>query len=111
MAGFNTGLGLKLGEDPHTIELQAAEHHQVTPGMVHFAVLTTMAEVAAAQTVERAVVPAQVSVSLLRPARLGLLVAKGRLVKRGRRLATAVGEVFQEDELVATATVTFAIMG
>lgn len=109
---FNQKLGLTL--TPTGVALDAGSDHEVAPGVVHFAVLTTMAEVAAARAVGAAVVPAQVSVSLLARARPGRLRAEGAVVRRGSRLAVATGQVFAgpaEDEvLVAVATVTFALM-
>ena len=90
--------------------LKATEAHQLAPDTVHFAVLVTVAEVAAARSVGAAVVPASVQLQLLRRARPGRLVGRGKTLKRGRRLATAEGEVYQDDRLVAKATVTFALI-
>ena len=55
-------------------------------------------------------VPANVNVSLLRPAKVDRLVGKGTVVKRGRRLTVAEGTVSQGGKLVAKAIVTFAVM-
>lgn len=107
---FNERLGLRPGDEPGTVELDAGTVHEVVPGVVHFAVLATTAEVAAARAVGAAVVPASVQLSLLRPARPGRLVGRGRVLRRGRRLAFAEGEVTQDGELVAKATVTFAVL-
>lgn len=107
MPGFNSWLGLEDGGDG-TVVLEARPEHEVMPGTVHFAVLTTLAEVSAAQAVGESVVPASVTVQLLRRARPGRLVGKGKVLKKGRRLATAEGEVTREGELVAKAVVTFA---
>lgn len=53
---------------------------------------------------------AQLSVQYLEPARNGPLVARGRLLRRGRRLALATGEVFDAaGERVATAHGCWAI--
>lgn len=109
MTDFNTRLGLRPAADG-AVHLEATEEHQVAPDTVHFAVLTTLAEVAAARAVAAPVVPASVQVQLLRRARPGLLVGRGTVLKKGRRLATAEGEVYQEDRLVAKATVTFALL-
>lgn len=106
-------------EDDGTVVLDTRPEHQIMPGTIHFAVLCTIAEVAAAGAAEASVVPAQVSLSLLRRAEPGRLVGKGTLVRRGRRLAVCDGEVFRvdpEDEdaeprLVAKATVQFAVLG
>jgi acyl-coenzyme A thioesterase PaaI-like protein len=111
MSDFNTNLGLRPGAEPGTIELETRDEHLVAPDTVHFAVLTTMAEVAAAGAVGAPVVPANVTVSLLARAGAGPLAARGKLIKRGRRLAVAEGEVRQRDRLVAKATVTFALTG
>ncbi len=109
---FNSALGLRLGADGETIELEArAPEHQIGHGMVHLAVLTTMGEVAAAHAVGGPVVPASLSVQLLRPAPLGLLTARGTVLKRGKRLCTAEGEVFAEGKLVTKVLVTFAVTG
>lgn len=110
MAGFNTELGLERGADGKTIVLETKPEHEVIPGTVHFAVLVTVAEVAAAESVGATVVPAQVSLSLLTRARPGRLEGRGTLVRRGGRLAVAEGEVRQEGKLVAKATVTFAVV-
>lgn len=109
MTDFNTALGLAAGEDG-TVVLEAGAAHQVAPETVHFAVLATLAEVAAARAVGAPVVPASVSVQLLARARPGRLVGRGRLLRRGRRLAFAEGEVTQEGELVAKATIAFALL-
>ena len=109
MTDFNTALGLVPGEDGSVV-LDAGAAHEVAPDTVHFAVLATLAEVAAARAVSAPVVPAAVSVQLLSRARPGRLVGRGRVLKRGRRLAFAEGEVTQEGELVAKATITFALL-
>ena len=106
---FNHELGLRPGDDD-TVVLDTRPEHEVMPGTVHFAVLATVAEVAAAPAVGASVVPAQVSLNLLRRAEPGRLVGRGRLVKGGRRLAVAEGEVHRGDKLVAKATVTFAVL-
>lgn len=110
MANFNTALGLRRGDDGSVI-LDAGAEHQVGPGLIHFAVLTTMAEVAAADAVAGAVVPASLTVNLLERAEPGRLTARGRMLRRGKRVAVAEGEVFAGDRLVAKAVVTFAVMG
>ena len=107
---FNSALGLRPGEDGASVELETRPEHQVAPGLIHFAVLATVAEVSAAHSVGAAVVPATVQLQLLRPAEPGRLIGRGKTLKRGRRLAVAEGEVFQQDRLVAKATVTFALV-
>lgn len=111
MTSFNTWLGIELDETEGSMVLETRPEHQVARETIHFAVLTTLAEVSAAHVVEAAVVPASVTVNLLRRARPGRLVARGTLLKKGRRLAIAEGTVTREGEVVAKATVTFAVMG
>ncbi len=113
MSGFNDWLGLRPGDDGASIALDTRPEHEVAPGTVHFAVLATLAEVSAAHAVGAAVVPAAIDVRLLSRARPGRLVGRGRVLKQGRRLAVAEGEVFQSDgtdKLVAKVTVTFALL-
>ena len=110
MAGFNQTLGLAPGEDGAVV-LDTRPEHEVVPGTIHFAVLATVAEVAAAGAVEAPVVPTSIALSLISRARPGRLEGRGRLLKRGRRLAFAEGEVLQDGALVAKASVTFALVG
>jgi acyl-coenzyme A thioesterase PaaI-like protein len=111
MENFNAHLGLTVAEDGASVVLDTRPEHQVAPEVIHFAVLTTLAEVSAAQAAALPVVPAAVSVNLLARARPGRLVGKGRVLRRGRTLVVAEGEVFQNEVLVAKATVTFAVVG
>ncbi len=108
---FNGWLGLRMAEDGESIEMEArAPEHQIGHGMVHLAVLTTLGEVAAAHAVDKGVVPTAVTANFLRPASIGLLRAKGRVLAAGRRIATAEGEVFAAGKMVARVTVTFAVL-
>jgi acyl-coenzyme A thioesterase PaaI-like protein len=114
---FNRHLGLAAGAGG-TVVLDTRPEHEVMPGTIHFAVLATLAEVSAAHAVGRAVVPASVQVNLLARARPGRLVGRGKVLRSGRRLAVAEGEVYQQPgvegegdgELVAKAVVTFAVL-
>ncbi len=111
MTNFNTALGLRPGDEPGTVLLDPRPEHQVAPDVIHFAVLTTLAEVSAASVVDAPVVPSTVTVHLLSRARLAPLVGRGRLLRKGKRLAVAEGEVTQDGQLVAKATVQFAVLG
>ena len=106
---FNDHLGLVAGDGEILLDTRA--DHEVVPGTVHFAVLATLAEVAAAQAVGAPVVPAAIALNLLTRALPGRLVGRGRVLRRGRTLAVAEGEVMQGERLVAKATVTFALVG
>jgi len=109
---FNSALGLKLGADGQTVELEArAPEHAIGHNMVHLAVLTTLGEVAAAHAVDKPVVPTALTANFLRPAPIGPLSAKGRVLAGGKRIVTAEGEVSAGGKLVAKVTVTFAVVG
>ncbi len=108
MANFNRELGMVATDDG--VELETRPEHEVMPGTIHFAVLATLAEVSAAQAANRSVVPTNVHLNLMRRAVPGKLLAKGRVLKAGRTLVFAEGEVFQDDKLIAKATVTFAVI-
>ena len=105
---FNDRLGLRRGAEPGTVELDPTTEHEIVPDTIHFAVLATLAEVSAASAVGAGVVPTQVSLQLVRRARTAPLQGRGRVLKAGRTLVFAEGEVSQDGELVAKAAVTFA---
>jgi uncharacterized protein (TIGR00369 family) len=107
---FNSQLGLRLSADGASIVLEPGPEHEAAPGVVHFAVLATLAEVAAAQAAAVPVVPTTVTVQLLRRAKTEPLEARGKVIKAGRTLIFAEGEVFQNGELMAKAAVTFAVL-
>lgn len=109
MESFNDHLGLAIEGD--SVVLDTRPEHQIGPDLIHFAILATLAEVAAARAVGAPLVPANLNLSLLSAARPGRLEGRGRLVRRGRRLSVAEGEVRQQERLVAKATVTFAMTG
>lgn len=110
MSLFNESLGLQPGANPGELRLDTRDEHQVAPGVIHFAVLAAMAEIAAAESVGAAVVPTTLQLNLLRIARPGRLTAQGHVLRRGRRTAVCEGEVRQNETLVAKATVTFALL-
>jgi len=107
---FNHRLGMTPSADGNAVELEAGDHHMVAPDTVHFAVLATLGEVSAAQTVAKPVVPVSVSLQLMSRARAGTLTARGKVLKSGRSLAFAEGSIFQADKLVAKVSVTFAVI-
>ena len=49
------------------------------------------------------------NISFHRPARVGVLTGKGRVVKKGRDVCFLAGELYQEGELVASAVATALI--
>ncbi len=110
MATFGSWLGFVRGPGEHEIVLDTRPEHEVVPGTIHFAVLATLGEVAAAATIDAAIAPVALSAQFVTRARPGRLVARGRLLKRGGRLAFARGEVEQEGRVVAAVDVTFALV-
>lgn len=110
MATFNESLDLRIADDG-ALQLDPKPVHLVAPDVVHFAVLTALAEIAAARSTGASVMPAQVSINLVRRATATPLAARGRVLKAGRTLIVAEGEVTQAGELVAKAVVTFARLG
>jgi acyl-coenzyme A thioesterase PaaI-like protein len=109
---FNRSLGFRLDAEADAIVLDPKPEHEVVPGTIHFAVLATLAEVSAAHAAGASVVPTHVSLQLLKRATPhGQLEARGRVLRSGRTLVFAEGEVSQHGELVAKVTVTFARVG
>src|SRR3990172_5923989 len=49
------------------------------------------------------------NVSFAKPAIVGKLLGKGRIVRRGKDISILSGELYQNDELIATATATVMI--
>jgi acyl-coenzyme A thioesterase PaaI-like protein len=109
VTSFNAALGL-AADDGGDVVLVTRPEHEVLPGVIHFAVLATVGEVAAAHAVGAPVVPAAISIALLTRAEPGTLLGRGRLLRKGRTLAAAEGEVFQGERLVAKVSVTFALV-
>ena len=104
----------RLGMQPRPgggVFLDAASEHEVIPGTVHFAVLTTLGEVAAASAVAAPVVPVDVQVQLLRRAHTGRIEAIPTVTKNGRSLAFARSAIVQDGDQVAEVHVTFAKLG
>ena len=109
---FNRALGFRVGTDGESIELEPTAEHEVAPGTIHFAVLATLGEVAAAHAAAAPVVPTHLSLQLMSRAVPGTtLVARGRVLKSGRTLIFAEGEVCQGERTVAKVAVTFARIG
>ena len=108
MTDFNSSLGFTLDGDE--LVLETRPEHQVAPEVIHFAVLATLSEVSAARAVGAPVVPTTIQLNLLRRAVPGTLRARGTVIRRGRTLSVAEGEVFQGDKIVAKSVVTFAML-
>jgi acyl-coenzyme A thioesterase PaaI-like protein len=110
--GFDSELGFRLAADGSTVELEPGAEHEVAPGTIHFAVLATLGEVAAARAAAAPVVPTHVAVQLVQRATPDSTIqARGRVLRSGRTLIFAEGEVSQGGQLVAKVSATFARLG
>jgi uncharacterized protein (TIGR00369 family) len=49
------------------------------------------------------------SVSFHRPGKVGVIIGKGRILKRGKELAFMSGELYQDGQMIASATATAVI--
>ena len=102
------------GEVDVTLDLEA--HHLNLLGTAHGGVIATLADTATGLAYRTVLEPGmqhvttQLSVTYLAPGREGALVARGRVVKRGRRTGYAEADVVDgEGRLLARASALFAI--
>ena len=98
------------------LRLEAGPDHANLQGTVHGGVLATLADTAAGLAVRSAIPPGSrhVSVNLdvqyLAPASMGTLLATGRVVRLGKRIAFAEADVTDNaGQVVARAQVTIAV--
>lgn len=116
---FHASMGISVSsvrDGEVDLVLEARPDHANLHGTVHGGVLATLADTAAGLAVRSAIAPGSghVSVNLdvqyLAPARPGTLLATGRVVRLGRRIAFAEAEVAASDgTMLARAQVTIAI--
>jgi len=118
---FHTGfLGLRLervAEGEVDVSLALEPRHLNLVGTLHGGMIATLADTAtglAYRTVPEAGmrhVTSTLTVTFLSPRRSGTVTARGRVVKRGRRLGYAEADVVDEaGVLLARATATFTLM-
>ncbi len=98
------------------LRLEAGPDHANLQGTVHGGVLATLADTAAGLAVRSAIPPGSrhvtvnLDVQYLAPANMGPLLATGRVVRLGRRIAFAEADVSDAGgELLARAQVTVAV--
>ncbi len=98
------------------LRLEAGPDHANLQGTVHGGVLATLADTAAGLAVRSAIpagsrhVTVNLDVQYLAPANMGPLLATGRVVRLGRRIAFAEADVSDAGgELLARAQVTVAV--
>lgn len=116
---FHAAMGISVAsvrDGAVDLRLDAGPDHANLHGTVHGGVLATLADTAAGLAVRSAIAPGSghVSVNLdvqyLAPARPGTLLATGRVLRLGRRIAFAEAEVTDADgTTLARAQVTVAV--
>jgi uncharacterized protein (TIGR00369 family) len=113
------GMGVRaLGDGTSVIELGVEEHHTNLMGVLHGGVITSLADAATGIAMLTALddgwshLTTSLQMTFLSPGRLGeTVVARGRVVKRGRRFGYAEADVEREGDgtLLARAAATFMI--
>ncbi|HQA07413.1 MAG TPA: PaaI family thioesterase [Syntrophomonadaceae bacterium] len=104
-----------LGPGEAEIQLKATPQHTNPLGLLHGGVLMSIADAAMGNAIRSLGikgVTADCSTSFIASASLyGLLQAKGKVVKAGKRLVFARAEVFSNGQMVADVKGTFANVG
>lgn len=117
-APFNRLLGIEFGEYHDdggvTLQLSLDDRHQNGAGVVHGGVMLTLADAAVsygiARSIGRRCTTVEIKINYLRPVTGGVLTARSHLVRAGRRLVVARGEVYCESKQVAEVLTTFALL-
>ena len=106
---------VEFHEDGATMRLPLREHHLNAAGVVHGGVTFTLADSALGYGISRATgkpcTTVEMKINYLEPAAGGVLVARSRILRKGRRLVVARAEVHCGDAQVAEVLSTFAILG
>lgn len=116
-------LGMREVEPDETgaigLAMEPREDLLQSESVIHGGILTTLADTAAAWAVLRdqprgeTLTSVEFKLNFLKPARLdgGELTARGRVVRRGSRIAVIDGEVVQGGEAVARGLFTYLVLG
>jgi uncharacterized protein (TIGR00369 family) len=117
-ANFISHLGMKLvdvGEGSCSVELVTDERHLQQHGFVHVGVLATLADHAAGGAARSTVldgsdvITIEFKINFLRPAPVGKLQAKARVLRAGKTVIVAETEVLSGETLVSKLTSTLAV--
>ena len=115
---FHQRIGIEFvaaHDDGVTMQLQASRRHLDEAGAIHPGVLFTLADSALGHGISRAVgkpcTTAEMKICYLIPAQAGILTARSRILRAGRRLVVARAEVCRRTVRVAEALATFAVLG
>ena len=116
---FQRWAGLELAgltEGSSTFAFTALPHHRNLVGGLHGGVLATLADTATGVAMHSAIWPERTHVTLqldlhfVASPQTDRIVATGRVIRAGRRIGFAEGEIADEEgTTVATASATFAI--
>jgi uncharacterized protein (TIGR00369 family) len=120
-SAFHTSLlGTRLervAEGEVDVALDMREHHRNLVGTLHGGVIATLADTATGLAYRTVLEPgtthltSSLSVTFLESARDGTVIARGRVVKRGRRFGYAEADVLGADgRLLARAAATFTVL-
>lgn len=114
---FNKLVGIEFvaqHEDGVTLRIPLREEHMNGAGVVHGGVTFTLADSAVGHAVTRIVgkrcTTAELKINYLKPATKGVLTARSRILRKGRRLVVARVEVHCGDAHIAEVLTTFAIL-
>ena len=116
-ARFDKSVGIEvveLHEDGATMCLSVRDQHLNVAGVVHGGVTFSLADSALgygiSKVVGRPCTTAEMKINFLKPVVEGVMIARSRIVRKGRRLVVALAEVHCGDTQVAVAQSTFAIL-
>lgn len=114
---FNRLVGIEFGsyhDDGVTLTLPVAPGHLNGAGVVHGGVLLTLADAALGFGIARAVggrcTTAEIKINYLRPVFKGVLSARSRIIRKGRKLVVARAEIHCAGKQVAEVLSTFAVL-
>lgn len=97
------------------MRLVVGEEHLNAAGVVHGGVTFTLADSALGYGISKAIgkpcTTAEMKISYLKPVAGGVLTARSRILRKGRRLVVARAEVHCDEAHVAEVLSTFAILG
>lgn len=107
----------RVAEGEVDVALEVEDRHRNLLGIVHGGVIATLADTATGLAYRTVLEPGtqhvttQLSVTYLAAGRGGRILARGKVVKRGRRTGYAEADVVDErDRLLARASALFAIL-
>ena len=114
---FHKAVGIEfveLHEDGATMRLEVRDEHLNGAGVVHGGVTFTLADSALGYGIYKALgkrcTTAEMKINYLKPVGRGVLVARSRIVRSGRRLVVARAEVHSGAAHVAEVLSTFAVL-